>query len=271
MTAESALGWSRDFELSYRLGKSVGAGSNARVHVAHSLTTKHLVAVKILPKMRRDRPRKSLIQRELDMIGACQGHPNIVTFEDIYETNEDALLLTEFLPGGNLWQNVQRHGPYDEKQVREIMLGLLQGIQHCHNCHILVGDIKSSNIMLRTPHNALTATLIDFGSSRNLKKNERINKRSGTPLFIPPESQDQAGYQTLLSDIYSAGVTMSNIATGQIPQLEQFPSGKWRIAVPRQLGSFSKVAHDLLFDLLANDSNRPTAEEALQHPWFATD
>lgn len=69
--SESALGWSRDFDLSYRMGKSVGNGTNACVHVAHSQATKHLVAVKILLKVRRDKPRKALIQKELDMLGAC--------------------------------------------------------------------------------------------------------------------------------------------------------------------------------------------------------
>jgi serine/threonine protein kinase len=267
----SALGWSRNFELNYRIGKSVGTGSNARVHVAHSRTTKHLVAVKIVPKIRRHKSQKALIQRELDMLGGCQGHPNIVTFEDMYETDEDAYILTEFLPGGTLWQNVQHHGPYDENQVREIMRGLLQATKHCHERQILIGDLKSSNVMLRTLYDTNTATLVDFGSCKTLGKNERIYKRSGTPLFLPPESVQTAGYQTLLSDIYSAGVTMSNIATGKIPQIEQSQVGRYRIAVPCLLNNFSTAAHDLLSSLLNSDSSRPTAEEALQHPWFHTE
>lgn len=264
----SALGWSRSFELSYRMGKSVGTGSNARVHVAHSRTTKHLVAVKIVPKIQRTKSQKALIQRELDMLGACQGHPNIVTFEDMYETDEDAYILTEFLPGGTLWQNVQRHGPYNENQVREIMRGLLYATKHCHERQILVGDLKSSNVMLRTPGNPSSVVLIDFGNSKNLQKNERIYRWSGTPLFMPPETFQKAGYQTLLSDIYSAGVTMSNIATGKIPDFQQSEYGTWKIAVPCKFENFSSASHDLLASLLDIESSRPTAEEALQHPWF---
>lgn len=263
----SALGWSRDFDLTYRIGKSVGTGTNARVHVAHSRTTKQLVAVKILHKIRKDKPRKKLIQKELDMLGACQGHPNIVTLEDMYETDDDAFILTEFLPGGNLW-HVQRHGSYNENQVREIMRGLLQAIKHCHDRQILIGDLKSSNVMLRTPCNPTSVVLIDFGNSKNLQKDERIYRWSGTPLFMPPETFQKAGYQTLLSDIYSAGVTMSNIATGKIPDFEQSELGRWRIAVPCQLDNFSSASHDFLASLLDIESSRPTAEEALLHPWF---
>lgn len=268
MAAETALGWSQNFDLTYRLGKAVGAGTHARVHVAHSRTTKHLVAVKMIPKTRRGRPRKLFIQKEFDMLVACQGHSNIVKFEDMFETTDSAMILTEFLAGGDLWQNVQRYGPYQEKDVRQIMQGLLEAVKHCHDRHILVGDLKSTNVMLRIPKNPATATLIDFGGSRNLAKNERISRWSGTPLFLPPESIPSTGYQSFLSDIYSAGVTMSNIATGQIPQITQPEPGKWIIAVPRQLGNFSQEAHDLLASLLEEDSSRPNADEALQHSWF---
>ena len=70
----------------------------------------------------------------------------------------------------------------------------------------------------------------------------------------------------LLSDILCRGDNEQPQARFQYFRQSQF--GRWRIAEPCLLNNFSGAAHDLLSSLLDSDSSRPTAEEALRHPWF---
>lgn len=266
------LGWRQDFAQRYVLGKRVGEGSNAFVNLAHSRITGRRSAVKTLQKVSQGKPRKDFIIREIEMLRVSQGSERVLALEDLYETKDTAMILTEYLSGGDLWQNIQLDGLYDEQHTKEILRSLLLALQHCHNRSILMGDVKPNNIVLRKRGDSTSATLVDFGCSKIIKGFEKHYRVSGTPMFMPPESlirPERPAYQTLLSDLYCAGVTMSVISTGKLPVFEIGKNDNWLISVCRELPGFSKAAHDVLCSLLAEDTGRPSAEALLQHPWFA--
>ena len=143
---------------------------------------------------------------------------NIVRYyeNDIVVTEKprryDIYILMEYLTP--LDEYIEEH-PFTVKDVVALGTGVLQGLQLCHSSHIIHRDIKPQNIMIL--ENGLVK-ITDFGiaMAMNATQLTQTNSVMGSVHYLPPEQASGQG-STLQSDIYSMGIVMYELLTGELP------------------------------------------------------
>ena len=148
-------------------------------------------------------------------------HPNIVSVTDVFEANDTAYFVMEFLEGKTLREFPL---PLPEKQVRKYLDQILSALEHVHNKGVLHLDIKPENIIIDSNDNAI---LIDFGASRlhsnNYGKNHGISTTSlaYTVGYAPLEQMSIESIKDLgtYSDFYALGATLYKLLSGNNPSL----------------------------------------------------
>lgn len=146
-------------------------------------------------------------------------HPNIVRIHDIFEENNTAYIVMEYLRGGDLLERIPENG-MDEVQALKIIRQVCGALKYIHAQDILHLDIKPKNILFRDSE---TAVLIDFGISKHYSKTDS-GETSSTPAgvsngYAPLEQYDAVGLKLFspATDIYSLGATLFHMLTGSRP------------------------------------------------------
>ena len=141
-------------------------------------------------------------------------HPHLaVVYDCIYE-NGNTYVLEEYIPGKTLAELLKEKGTFSEEETARIMTELCGGLEvlHRHEPPIIHNDIKTSNIMIREDG---TVKLFDFDISRTFKEGSYKNtKLMGTHEYAAPEHYG-FGQSEPCTDIYSLGITMHEMLTGE--------------------------------------------------------
>ncbi|XP_045619786.1 serine/threonine-protein kinase fused [Procambarus clarkii] len=250
----------------YKVLEAIGQGSFGRVFRGKSLVNGQIVALKFIPKRNKiERELKSL-RRECE-IQRGLAHPNIVRMIDSFETENEVVAVSEYVPG-QLFKLLESNGPLEEERVRQIACNLVSAIYYLHSHRILHRDIKPQNILL-----SLTgeAKLCDFGFSRKMGINTYVlTSVKGTPLYMAPELIEEQPYDHN-ADLWSLGCILYELLTGRPPfcttsivQLIKMVRTE-PVSWPRGL---SESCSGFLHGLLEKDpGKRLTWPSLLEHPW----
>lgn len=198
-------------------------------------------------------------------------HPNITEVKKFFTMNGTAYIVMRYERGQTLKQRLDK--PMNEKSVRSVMDGLLQGLVaiHDHDTALVHRDIKPANIILSRSRSdrELTPVLIDFGAAREFRNR---NSRSVTALvsqgYSPPEQYGAGGQQGPWSDLYALGATAYRCVTGTPPPDSLTRLGKDTI-IPAAVKARGRYSDDLLrlidWMMMLKEGDRPrSAREALQ-------
>jgi serine/threonine protein kinase len=282
----------------------LGHGAFSTVRLAIRRLDGVKVAVKSIAKhdalrSRRLRPRGERDLEEWEMLRRLQDHPYVITLLDVFETDEEIQLVTEYCPGGELFDAIQkkrnrtlsmRRGQYSEAQAACITTQILRALEDLHAADVVHRDVKPENILLvdNDEDSAIHVKLCDFGLARSLFRkpsSDSLNSSDGesSPLtpgrsraysslgsnyYVAPEICYGSAYDTAV-DIYSLGVTVYIILCGFPPVFSgseadatvMFPNSYWK--------DISGDAKDLVRRMLNPDpSARITAGEALRDKWI---
>lgn len=197
-------------------------------------------------------------------------HPNIVQVydagEDEFEGHEASYIVMEYLPGGDLKDLVDEHGPMPPDRLAKLGTEVAAGLAHAHERGVIHRDIKPHNILL---DDLGRPKLTDFGIARALDATHATRTGSflGTALYASPE-QLQGETVTPKSDVYSLGATLFQAATGEPP----FSGTPISVASqhvsktppsPRELNAaIGGDMENLILACLSKDpDDRPTADE----------
>jgi tRNA A-37 threonylcarbamoyl transferase component Bud32 len=152
-------------------------------------------------------------KREAQAAGGLQ-HPSIVGVYDYGETDEIAYIVMEHIDGFSLKTVFDRHERFGERVILGLMESVLAGLQYSHQRGIIHRDIKPSNIMLTADGRAKIA---DFGIARiESSSMTQLGTVMGTPSYMSPE-QFMGEVVDARTDIYSAGVVLYQMLTGERP------------------------------------------------------
>lgn len=146
-------------------------------------------------------------------------HPYIVNVLEVFEENNTAYIIMEYIAGSSLKDKLAREGVLPEPLVLRYIKQIGEALAFVHQKNILHLDIKPSNILIDRNNNA---RLIDFGVSKRYDIQEEETSTTMLTLskgFAAIEQYDSEGIQTFspCPDIYSLGATMYNLLTGKIP------------------------------------------------------
>jgi tetratricopeptide (TPR) repeat protein/tRNA A-37 threonylcarbamoyl transferase component Bud32 len=211
----------------FRILRMVGAGGMGEVYEAEDTQLGERIALKtIRTELANDQRLVSRFQREVKLARQVT-HPNVCRLFDWMvlrrqDGSEVRVLTMEFLDGETLSARIKRHGRFEFRDVRPLLLQICEGMSAVHAAGVVHRDFKPSNVMLvRGKDGAERAVVMDFGVARLLDHNTADTNSTGswgigTPAYMAPE-QVEGKPVTALADVYALGVVMYELATGNQP------------------------------------------------------
>ena len=199
----------------YKIIKSLGEGGMANVYLAHDLVLDRDVSVKLLRLDLRDDPStKRRFEREA-MAATQLNDPHIVGIYDVGEEHGIQYMVMEYVKGTDLKTYIHDHYPIPLPQVIDIMEQVLSAVQTAHANGIIHRDLKPQNILIDENKNI---KITDFGIAMAASQNSmtQTNSLLGSVHYLSPE-QARGSIATPQSDIYSLGIILFELLTGQVP------------------------------------------------------
>lgn len=251
----------------------LGSGAFGEVRVCVHRESGAQRAVKVLRKSHMDEDEKKMLFNEINNLKDLD-HPNILKMYEFFEDEKRYYIVTDICKGGELFDEIVARGKFSEKDASLLMKQVLSCINYCHTNHIVHRDLKPENILLEQNKEFDQIKIIDFGTSLVFDEAKKLDEKLGTPYYIAPEVL--AKNYGAKCDIWSCGVityiTLSGIPpfNGASDQeiMKKVKSGKFSFADP-VWATISDQAKDFITQLLTLDQNkRPSAEQALKHPWI---
>jgi len=200
----------------YQIVEELGRGGMAVVYKAYQRSLNRYVAIKVLPpQLAFDEQFAQRFVREAQGAAALH-HPSIVTIHDINREGDINFIVMEYLQGETLEQLLQS-GPLPPPRIVHIVSQVADALEHAHRQRLIHRDVKPSNIMVDEQQND-RVTLMDFGLVRAAEGTDltRTGTIIGTPEYMSPE-QAEGAHVDQRTDIYSLGVVVFKMLTGQVP------------------------------------------------------
>ncbi|CAJ1454026.1 unnamed protein product, partial [Effrenium voratum] len=277
-------------EAVYDIGKLLGEGSFGKVYnVQHRIAGESRVCKKIAKLKGRDGMKVEEILQEIESM-ATLDHPNVIKVYEYFEDRDSVSQIMEPCYGGELQDRIndvfQKGQPrYDETFVCDVMKQTLRALAFMHSHKFMHKDLKPQNIMLVSKDSS-SIKVIDFGLAELFTPDQKHSDAfGGTLLYMAPEVFKLK--LVFKSDIWSAGVILYNLLTGDYPFMAAWPLPKgktmewWQSELARSVqedhfrdnkllhGAWSAESGDLLKHMLEKDVNkRPDAAGCLEHGWF---
>jgi serine/threonine-protein kinase len=192
---------------SFELREQIGAGRFGSVYRAWDPNLERAVAIKLLDVAGVDRAAYLREARHLARVR----HPNVVHVYGAAEFDEIPGFWMEFIDGRTLAQLFQERGPFGIEELGVVGGVLCRALAAVHRAGLIHQDVKAQNVM-REPDGRLV--LMDLGAGSGIGHDRR--PQSGTPRYMAPELFD-GGTASVRSDIYSLGVLLFLLATGEFP------------------------------------------------------
>ena len=205
----------------YEIDELIGVGGMGAVYSAQHRGTNRRVAFKILlPHFVHTSEHLSLFTREAQTAGLIR-HPHVVDITDAGKTSDGIVyLVMEWLEGQTLDDVLRVRGPLALTEAGELLQQIARALDAAHACQIVHRDLKPSNIMLVSgPEGQPTIKILDFGLAKVLDDQTAacVSAVVGTPQFASPEHYTLGGAIDHRTDIYSLGVVLFQMLTGELP------------------------------------------------------
>ena len=200
----------------YKILSLLGEGGMGIVYKAFDLKLERYTALKILNINSTRFSRIIERFRKEAKNQAKLNHPNIVSVYGFVEERDIMGIAMEFVEGQTLEQIIKLEGRLEPYYALNIMSQVLDGISYAHDQGFIHRDLKPSNIIIDLNGNV---KIMDFGISKSIDEIETItqhNSRPGTLLYMSPE-QLTGNEVTVKSDLYSLGITLYEMLTGEYP------------------------------------------------------
>lgn len=199
----------------YEIREIIGVGGMAVVYKAYDNIDDRIVAIKILKEeFLANEEFRRRFKNEAKAI-AVLSHPNIVKVYDVSFGDRLQYIVMEYIEGITLKEYIEQQKAVNWKEAVHFVNQILKALQHAHDKGIVHRDIKPQNIILLQDG---TIKVSDFGIARFSRGDTRTMTESaiGSVHYISPE-QARGEITDDKADIYSVGVVMYEMLTGQLP------------------------------------------------------
>src|SRR5215210_4896511 len=211
------------FDGRYRILRRLGTGGMANVYLAEDEELGRRVAIKILND--RHASDDSFVERFRREAKNAAGlsHPNIVSIYDRGEAEGTYYIAMEYLEGRSLKDRIVAEGPLPIPAAIEATRQILRALGFAHRGGIVHRDVKPHNVLLAQDSAERRYKVTDFGISRtSASQMTEAGSIVGTAQYLSPE-QARGAPVDQRSDIYSVGIVLYELLTGQLPFTGETP------------------------------------------------
>lgn len=230
--------------------EKIGQGGMGVVFKARQPKLDRLVALKVLPKTLAVTPGFPERFTREGRVLARLSHPSIVTVHDFGESGGYCFLIMEYVDGVNLRQ-AMKAGRFTPEQALKVVPDICAALQAAHEQGVLHRDIKPENLLLDTKGRIKIA---DFGIAKLLDDRgadlllTQSGAKLGTAPYMAPEQIEQPSTVDHRADIYSLGVVLYEMLTGELPL--------GRFAAPSEKSAVSGSIDEIVFRALEKERGR---------------
>ncbi|KAM6976897.1 NUAK family SNF1-like kinase 1 [Aplochiton taeniatus] len=251
----------------YEVMETLGKGTYGKVKKAVERATKKTVAIKSIRKETiTDDLDKVHIQREIEITSSLK-HPNIIRFQEVFESRDKIVIVMEYASQGELYDYVHKRRRLAEAEARDVFRQITSAVHYCHKNGVVHRDLKLENILLDKD---LNVKLADFGLSNHFHKGRLLQTYCGSPLYASPEIVKGLPYQGPEVDCWAMGVLLYTLVYGSMPfdgasyatLTEQINQGRYRRPNPP---SDACALIDWLLTVRVEE--RATVEDVANHWW----
>jgi calcium-dependent protein kinase len=252
------------FEAHYDLSSLLGEGAFGEVSER---------AVKIIHKDRMIPSEYELVVNEFQLLRKMD-HPNVIRMFEFYDSQDKFYIVQELAEGGELYDELIEYGRLPENETALLMKQVLACLKYLHANGVVHRDLNLENILLESNKDYEGIKIIDFGLAAPFREGEKLSELVGKIHYLAPEVLEQR--YGCKYDVWSAGIMAYILLSGFAP-FDSDSDAYIRQLIAEGNVSFddpewedvSGEAKDFVAKLLTYDEDsRPTAEEALRHPWI---
>jgi eukaryotic-like serine/threonine-protein kinase len=199
----------------YRLESKLGSGGMSTVFLARDDTLERWVAIKVMHREISDQPDQiERFRREARTV-AQLSHPNVVAVIDAGEDGGYPYIVLEYVEGETLKQRIDRYGRLPVADAVAYAIEIGRGLAAAHARRLVHRDVKPQNVLIDAEGRA---KVTDFGIARTLEADglTKTGRVLGTTDYVAPEQAMGHGVDAR-SDIYSLGVLLYEMLTGDVP------------------------------------------------------
>lgn len=258
----------------YSLGRLLGRGTYSEVREALHNESETWFAAKIVNK-KLMKGREHIVHNEINVLKhISNGHPNVLTLVDHFETDNNLYLITELAKGGELFERIYSRGSFYESDAANIVRQITSGVAHLHSYGIVHRDLKPENVLFKTTSDRSNLLICDFGLSKMMdeEKLRILMTTCGTPSYMAPEIFSKDGHGKPV-DIWAIGVIAFFLLCGYTPfdrdtlaeEREAILAGEFKFEPQEYWIHVSSDARKFISTCLMRDpAKRPTAKECLE-------
>jgi eukaryotic-like serine/threonine-protein kinase len=235
----------------YRILSPLGSGGFGSVYLAEDTWIDKKVAIKVPHRQNLD---FGELLREPRLL-ASLSHPNIVTVLTAEKQDDVFFIVMEYIPGDTLEAVIERDGTLDLAKALDYTCQICNAMDHAHKQGIIHRDLRPGNVLVT---DAGMVKVADFGTSRFLEIAAHGTTVIGSPPYMAPEQF--RGKAVFASDIYSLGVTIYQMLTGDLPydtpapaDLEKLMRGELVSAPRLKNAKIPRAINDIVMRALAPD------------------
>lgn len=198
----------------YQLLEQIGVGGQAVVWSAEDPQVGLVVAIKFseVPEDGQERIDDTLLEQELGKLNLLR-HPHILPIHDYGLTGQVRYLVSPYMAGGSLFEKIKM-GSMQLKDTLRYIAEIASALDFLHQNQIIHRDLKPSNVLMDLSGRTY---LSDFGLARTVSNTtQALHTGRGTPPYAPAEQHKQLVI-TAKSDIFSFGIMLYELFTGQLP------------------------------------------------------
>ncbi|KZP03253.1 Pkinase-domain-containing protein [Athelia psychrophila] len=265
----------------YRTGKTLGSRTYAIVKEAIHIKSGKYYACKVINK-KLMKGREYMVRNEIAVLKkVSSGHKNIVTMHDYFETSHNLYICFNLCTGGDLLDGIRAKGHYYEVDAAALIRTIFESVVYIHDCGIVHRDLKPENFIFRTRAPDADIMIADFGLSSVMDESKlsMLTEVRGTPGYMAPEIFKKTGHGKPV-DVWAMGVIVYFLLAGYTPfdrdtqqqEMEAIIAGDYAFEPEEYWNNVSETAKSFVQACLTVDpASRPTAKQALQHKWLASD
>ena len=199
----------------YRLEARIGSGGMSTVYRALDETLQRPVAIKLMNReVSTDSDQLERFRREARAV-AQLSHPHVVGVIDAGEDDGRPYIVFEYVEGETLKERIRRQGRLPVAEAVAYAIEIARALGAAHACHIVHRDVKPQNVLIDEEG---SAKVTDFGIARTLDEEGLTadGRVIGTTDYVAPE-QALGQPVTGQSDLYSLGIVLYEMLTGEVP------------------------------------------------------